>query len=95
MTEIPERSAAQVAAWVIARLAKAAEPPRDRSQVRLTDHLTYDLAIDSLAFIELMVDFEDAFGVRLAEADLLPGRYATVGDLTSYAGELCDHGEMA
>lgn len=94
MSEGPHGAAAEAAAWMRARLAKVAEPPRDPGQMADTDHLTYDLAIDSLAFIEVMVDFEDAFGVRLPEADLLPARYATVGDLTRYASQLCDHDGM-
>lgn len=71
--------------WFRDRLAKAAEPPRDPVGVQATDHLRDDLAIDSLAFIELMVEFEEAFGVRFDERDLLPSRYQTVTDLISRA----------
>ena len=74
-------------AWFRDRLAKAAEPPRDPAGVHATDHLRDDLAIDSLAFIELMVEFEEEFGVRLNERDLLPSRYQTVDDLISRASQ--------
>lgn len=75
------------AAWFRDRLAKAAEPPRDPAGVQAADHLRDDLAIDSLAFIELMVDFEESFGARLDESDLLPGRYDTVHDLISHVSQ--------
>lgn len=78
------------ATWVRDRLAKAAEPPRDPVGVQATDHLRDDLAIDSLAFIELMVDYEETFGVRLDESDLLPGRYTTVYDLISHVSQRLD-----
>lgn len=74
-------------AWLRDRLAKSAEPPRDPSAIQAADHLRDDLAIDSLAFIEMMVDFEEAFGTRLDENDLLPGRYRTVHDLISHVSQ--------
>jgi acyl carrier protein len=74
------------AAWFHDRLAKAAAPPRDSAGVHAADRLREDLAIDSLAFIELMVDFEETFGVRLNERDLLADRYDTVQDLITHIG---------
>jgi acyl carrier protein len=68
--------------WLYDRLGKAA--PRDGTPVRRDDHLRDDLAIDSLAFIELMVDFEETFQVEIDLADLLPSRYETVDDLVSH-----------
>jgi acyl carrier protein len=73
------------AAWLRHRLAKAAEPPRDSADIQGQHHLRDDLAIDSLAFIELMVEFEEAFELRMDEGDLLLGRYETVQDLISRA----------
>ena len=84
---MPGRPDNGVAAWFCEQLAKAAEPPRDPFGVQVTDNLRDDLAIDSLAFIELMVDFEEAFGVRLDEGDLLSERYNTVQDLISHASQ--------
>jgi acyl carrier protein len=84
---MPAPSYGDSVTWFRNRLAKAAEPPRDPAAVHATDHLRDDLAIDSLAFIELMVDFEEAFGVRLDEKDLLPSRYQTVKDLTSWVSQ--------
>jgi len=84
MADRPEE---RVTDWFRERLAKAAEPPRDPAAVRVTDNLRDELAIDSLAFIELMVDFEEAFGIRLDEGDLLGERYDTVGDLVSHVSE--------
>jgi acyl carrier protein len=81
---MPDRTDNGVTAWLCERLAKAAEPPRDPASIQHTDNLRYDLAIDSLAFIELMVDLEEKFDVRLDEGDLLSDRYATVHDLISH-----------
>jgi acyl carrier protein len=84
----------RVIAWFREQLAKIAEPPRDPAGVRVTDNLREDLGVDSLAFIELMVDFEEAFGLRLDEGDLLGERYCTVGDLvshmTGYLAQACE-----
>lgn len=87
---MPDLTDGTPAAWFRDRLGRAADPPRDPAGVQAADHLRDDLAIDSLAFIELMVDFEDAFGARLAESDLLPGRYTTVQDLISHVSQRLD-----
>lgn len=84
---MPDRPNNGVAAWFCEHLAKVAEPPRDPASVQAADNLRDDLAIDSLAFIELMVEFEEAFGVRLDEGDLLGERYSTVLDLISHVSQ--------
>ncbi len=72
-----------LSSWLTGRLAKAAEPSRNPEEIQLTDRLRDDLVIDSLAFLELMVDLEDVFGARMDEGDLLLGGYETVDDLIS------------
>ncbi|MEU7275895.1 acyl carrier protein [Streptomyces asiaticus] len=67
--------------WLTERLSALSSPPRPAADLSLGAHLRDDLGVDSLAFIELMVGFEQQFDLRLDEGDLLPSRYSTVGDV--------------
>lgn len=41
-----------------------------------------DLGADSLDLVELMMDFEDSFGLKISDEEA--GKLATVGDVVSY-----------
>jgi acyl carrier protein len=44
----------------------------DAAQIKLTDHLVTDLGMDSLDLVEIVMDIENEFKIRIepAEADL-------------------------
>ncbi|MEV0227371.1 acyl carrier protein [Streptomyces sp. NPDC050704] len=78
------RAAGDVDAWVVRKLAVLSIPPRPPGEITAQQSLTEDLGVDSLAFIEALVSFEEEFGVRLDEDRLLLSSYATVQDLIDH-----------
>ncbi|ATL25043.1 acyl carrier protein [Streptomyces formicae] len=70
--------------WVVRQLAVLSIPPRPAEEITAQQSLTEDLGVDSLAFIEALVSFEEKFGVRLDEDRLLLSSYAKVQDLADY-----------
>jgi acyl carrier protein len=47
-----------------------------------------DLAADSLAIMELVMDLEDTFDILIPENDIRDGKFTTVGELISYINEM-------
>lgn len=78
------RETDDVNAWMVRKLAVLSIPPRSAHEITPRQSLTEDLGVDSLAFIEALVCFEEEFAVRLDEERLLLSSYTTVKDL-------CDH----
>ncbi|MFF0223187.1 acyl carrier protein [Streptomyces sp. NPDC004629] len=74
----------EVDAWIVRKLADMSIPPRAAEEIAAQQSLTDDLGVDSLAFIEALVSFEEDFGVRLDEERLLLSSYARVQDLIDY-----------
>jgi acyl carrier protein len=55
-----------------------------------------DLAIDSLAVIELMFDIEDKFNITVpSDPTAMPGQIKTVGDLVALVDRLIDEQSSA
>ncbi|AAD35746.1 MULTISPECIES: acyl carrier protein [Thermotoga] len=54
----------------------------DESQVTEEAKLIDDLGADSLDLVDLVMDFESEFGVKVDDADL--EKISTVGDIVSY-----------
>ncbi|MFJ1787008.1 acyl carrier protein [Streptomyces anulatus] len=78
------QEADRVAVWAVRKLAVLSIPARPEEEITPGQSLAEDLGVDSLAFIEALVSFEEEFGVRLDEDRLLLSSYDTVQDL-------CDH----
>ena len=55
-------------------------------QITLTSRLVEDLGADSLDVVELIMAFEDEFGVSLPDEDI--ALMKTVGDVVSYINKL-------
>lgn len=55
-------------------------------QVTMTARLVEDLGADSLDVVELIMAFEDEFGVTLPDEDIATMK--TVGDIVNYIGKL-------
>ena len=62
------------------KLCKKAE------QVTMTSRLVEDLGADSLDVVELIMAFEDEFGVSLPDEDIASMK--TVGDVVNYINKL-------
>ncbi|HZG04296.1 MAG TPA: acyl carrier protein [Streptomyces sp.] len=78
-----------VTTWIIERLAQLSTPQRPVPSITGDQSLTEDLGIDSLAFIETMVAFEEKFDVRLDEDRLLLSAYTTVDELVGHLTSAC------
>lgn len=55
-------------------------------QIQPTSRLVEDLGADSLDVVELIMTFEDEFGIALPDEDV--AKLKTVGDITSYINNL-------
>ena len=55
-------------------------------QITMTARLVEDLGADSLDVVELIMAFEDEFGVSLPDEDIAAMK--TVGDIVSYISKL-------
>lgn len=73
-----------VAAAVLRELARICVPPRAPEEVRLTDCLERDLNVDSLGFIELVIELENAFGVQFEDDHVFVAAYPDVQSLVDY-----------
>lgn len=58
----------------------------EESAVTLDTSFTDDLDVDSLTLVELIADFEDAFGIEIEEDKL--DQIKTVRDIVDYLEEL-------
>ncbi|MFO7950093.1 MAG: acyl carrier protein [Candidatus Fermentibacteraceae bacterium] len=56
-----------------------------RSEVKPEADFQNDLGADSLDLVELMMDFEDSFGLKISDEEA--GKLATVGDVVNYLKE--------
>lgn len=72
-----------VAEFVIAQLADTLKVPADT--IRLESTFRGDLALDSLHMIDLALQAEERFGIRIREQDLRD--INTVGDIVKYIEE--------
>ena len=59
---------------------------KKKEQVVLTARLVEDLGADSLDVVELIMAFEDEFGVSLPDEDIASMK--TVGDIVNYINKL-------
>ena len=59
---------------------------KKKEQITLTSNLVEDLGADSLDVVELIMAFEDEFGVSLPDEDIASMK--TVGDVINYIKKL-------
>lgn len=59
---------------------------KKKEQITLASRLVEDLGADSLDVVELIMAFEDEFGVSLPDEDI--AQMKTVGDVIKYIGNL-------
>ena len=59
---------------------------KKKEQVTLTARLVEDLGADSIDVVELIMAFEDEFGVSLPDEDIASMK--TVGDIVNYINKL-------
>lgn len=59
---------------------------KKKEQVKLDSRLVEDLGADSLDVVELIMTFEDEFGVSLPDEEV--AKMKTVGDIVSYIKNL-------
>ena len=48
------------------------------------DSIGTDLGLDSIGFVELATIIRERFGIRVEEADITSGVFATIGSLTEW-----------
>lgn len=59
---------------------------KKKEDIKLTSRLVEDLGADSLDFVELVMAFEDEFGITLPDEDV--GKLKTIGDIVEYISKL-------
>ena len=59
---------------------------KKKEQIALTSRLVEDLGADSLDVVELIMAFEDEFGVSLPDEEIASMK--TVGDIVNYINKL-------
>ena len=59
---------------------------KKKEQITLTSNLVEDLGADSLDVVELIMAFEDEFGITLPDEDIASMK--TVGDVINYIKKL-------
>lgn len=74
----------EIEARIISMIAQISVPQREASEVSLSASLDQDLNVDSLSFIELLIELENTFGFTFDEDFLLMGAYPNVGTVVTY-----------
>ena len=64
-----------------------------KEEIKGTDSLQTDLALDSLSLVTLLLEVEDAFSIQLDESDMNPYDLETVDDVVALAGRYCNEKE--
>lgn len=66
---------------VFEKVAEILKSMSGEAEVSSEDSLENDLALDSLALVNLLLDIESEFNIELNESDLNPFDLITVGDV--------------
>lgn len=61
----------------------------DKAFIASNDTLQYDIGLDSLAMVMLLVSIEDTFGFELNESDMNPFDLVTVNDVINLVRKYC------
>lgn len=69
---------------ILSMLGRISIPERNVLQIKRADTLDKDLNLDSLAFIELLIELENTFGFAFDEDYLLMQAYPNVGAVIDY-----------
>lgn len=77
----------EIEARIIGMIARISVPQREAFEVSPSASLDQDLNVDSLSFIELLIELENTFGFTFDEDFLLMGAYPDVGAVVSYVAE--------
>jgi acyl carrier protein len=84
----------EIEAMVRDRIGRISIPKRAAAEIGLSDSLDEDLRVDSLGFIELLIELEKTFGFECAEDFLLLDAYPSVGAMVDYiAGRMQSTGD--
>ena len=77
----------EIEAMLRDRIGQIGAPRRTASEVGLLDSLDQDLGVDSLGFIELLMELENTFGFECDGDFLLMDAYPDVGAVVDYVTE--------
>ncbi len=78
---IPDR--ADIEATIASAIRKALN--REVGEITLDSSLVTDLAVDSLDLVELVMEFEEAFGITIPDEDY--EKIKSIGDAVKYIEE--------
>ena len=59
---------------------------KKKEDIKMESRLVEDLGADSLDFVELIMAFEDEFGITLPDEDV--SKLKTIGDIVNYISNL-------
>ncbi|HEX2095576.1 MAG TPA: acyl carrier protein [Longimicrobiaceae bacterium] len=89
MSPVQERTpVAEITPFILQTIARISIPPRDPSEVRPTDSLERDLNVDSLGFIELVIEIENTFGMQFEDDYVFVQAHPSVQALIDYVAEV-------
>lgn len=71
------------------RVIKLLQSMSGLENIRESDHLQEDMALDSLEMVLLLVELEEALGIELEESDMNPFDLSTVADIIRLAESYC------
>jgi len=74
----------KIASEVVNTLARISIPPRCASEIMPSSFLVRDLCVDSLSFLELLIQIENAFEIRFADDMVSVDAFSTVKSLIDY-----------
>lgn len=69
---------------ILSKIGQISLPKREASEINLSDTLGKDLNIDSLGFIELIIEIENTFNITVDDDYLLMDAYPDVKSVLEY-----------
>jgi acyl carrier protein len=66
---------------ILGMLGQLSVPKRDALEIAISDSLEHNLNIDSLSFVELLIEIENTFNIQFDEDFLLMDAYPNVGSV--------------
>lgn len=80
----PDRDSEAIRDRILHVLGQISVPQRAATQVNLTDRLDADLNVDSLGFIEFVMELEASFNIQVEDDFLLMESYPNVQSVIDY-----------
>lgn len=97
MSDVETDSAkgAEIDRLVREALGGISKPPREPTEIEASDRLEEDLNVDSLGFIEFIIEVENRLGLTFEDDQVFVEAYGDVGELVEYVNEFAERTDGA